>query len=89
MTQSKPIFGNQRLVARVAIGLFAIFFGFMAWQGIHYGEFWGKHGLDIRRHEQPDQYWAIFCFLSGASAGAAFICITWKKRVIAQTFPEE
>jgi hypothetical protein len=87
--EGRPIFKNQRRVARVAIGMFAFFFGFMAWQGIYYGEFWGKFGAVIKREEKPTKYWTHFCFLSSVSATAAFVCITWRKRSCSQLFPEK
>ena len=86
--EGRPIFRNQRRVARVAIGLFAFFFGFVAWQGIHYDEFWGRHAT-IRRKEDPERYWTLFSFYAGGSAGAAIVCMTWNRRAIAQRYPEE
>jgi hypothetical protein len=85
---AKPISKNQRRVARVAVGLGAFFFGFMAWQGIHYEEFWGKYGAVIKKVDRPVRYWTIFSFLSAGSATLGFYFLTWPKRDVAHLFPE-
>jgi hypothetical protein len=85
---AKPIFKNQRRAARVAVGLGAFFFGFMAWQGIHYDEYWGKHGAVIKNVERPVRYWTIFSLFSAGSATLGFYCLTWHKRDVAYLFPE-
>ncbi len=86
--EGRPIFRNQRRVARLAVGMVAFLFGFMAWQGIYYGEIWGKFGSVTKREEKPAKYWAHFCFLSSVSATAAFACVTWRKRSFSKLFPE-
>ena len=86
--EGRPLFRNQRLVARIAVGLFAVFMGVIALQGIQYDEFWGKYGAVIRRAERPVHYWLLFSFFTGLCTVASYYFFTWHRREVSKLFRE-
>ncbi len=80
---------NQRKLARFLFGIAGIFFAVCAYQWLQEGSFRSRFGGIVSKAEDPIRFWLILGAATIGSILFLWTCITWKRRAIAKTFPDE